>query len=426
MRAIRWLSALTLIGGFACGTTTQTQAPASGGPSNGGADAGGVPDAGTPGSDAGGGGGGIPTDGGGTTVSDCDGLLPPAPGAPMQFTLADQDRHDGDCRAGETDGTGHIVATWVKTQNTEGESRHTFVDPATATVVGTLSADNMRPIGQASGFMGTGCIDGHCFSDYWVLSPTGGGIYKSPAEGASFGTANDPTGGLVHILAKDLGSIVPYRVEAVDASGAIRWSVPLAPPPAPATSYGVTMLAVDREGNVLVLAAAFNGPWQGQWISHGGSAGPQFQPFSPGQLPGQMYERVGNGLFLRGSVGGLSAWIGQFEPLATTMTPPPAWLAARPPTDLHMVHGGRGYAFLPGGPTSATCEQTIEVVSPSGTSCGASSFAIGGGSCATSSIIVGYDGTVVQQLPFEREASSCRAAGHLCNCTYRYWPGYFR
>ena len=41
-------------------------------------------------------------------------------------------------------------------------------------------------------------------------------------------------------------------------------------------------------------------------------------------------------------------------------------------------------------------------------------------------IVVGYDGTVVQQVPFEREASSCTAADHICNCTYRFWPGFFR
>jgi hypothetical protein len=66
------------------------------------------------------------------------------------------------------------------------------------------------------------------------------------------------------------------------------------------------------------------------------------------------------------------------------------------------------------------------VVSPSGQSCGTARFAIGGGACTTSSIVIGYDGTVVQQLPFEREASSCTAADHQCNCTYRYWPGFFR
>src|SRR5439155_1645231 len=73
---------------------------------------------------------------------------------------------------------------------------------------------------------------------------------------------------------------------------------------------------------------------------------------------------------------------------------------------------------------SPACEQQIEVVSPSGKTCGSSTFSMGGGSCSTSSIIVGYDGTVVQQGARERE--TCTAAGHQCSCTYRYWPGFFR
>ena len=43
---------------------------------------------------------------------------------------------------------------------------------------------------------------------------------------------------------------------------------------------------------------------------------------------------------------------------------------------------------------------------------------------AAKSIVVGYDGTVVQQAPRERE--TCSAADHVCTCTYRYWPGFFR
>ena len=141
---------------------------------------------------------------------------------------------------------------------------------------------------------------------------------------------------------------------------------------------------------------------------------------SGGVLPDKLYERVGSGLFLSGFAG----WLGQFDAQATSMSPPPAWLAARPGKNLHMVHGGTGYAVLPMPENSATCDQQVEVVSPSGQSCGTADFAIGGGACATKSIIVGYDGTVVQQAPRERE--TCSAADHVCTCTYRYWPGFFR
>jgi hypothetical protein len=346
----------------------------------------------------------------------------------MQFTLTDQDRKDGECIQGESDGTGHVVATWIQRTNTEGHTRLAFVEPRSAAVVGTYDAANLLPIGQASGFMGTTCVDGHCFTNVIVLSPTGQELYNGPPEGPSFGTVNDPTGGLVHLLSKDLSTPKLSRVEAVDASGAVRWSVNLAPPPSGADGYDAGSVDVDREGNVLVFASVHQGPVVAQWVSPAGVPGPQFQPFAPGQFVPALHPRVGNGFFALAGT-----WIGQFEPFATAMTPPPAWLAARPPANVHMVHGGRGYAFLPflptevaAPPTSDDCSQTIEVVSPSGQSCGKATFSVGGGSCTPSSIVVGYDGTVIQQLPFAREASSCTAAGHRCNCTYRYWSGFFR
>jgi len=89
-----------------------------------------------------------------------------------------------------------------------------------------------------------------------------------------------------------------------------------------------------------------------------------------------------------------------------------------------MVHGGKGYAVLPRPEDSASCEQRIEVISPSGQVCGSATFSLGGGACKTGTIIVGYDGTVVQQGPREREI--CSANDHVCTCAYRYWPGFFR
>ena len=109
------------------------------------------------------------------------------------------------------------------------------------------------------------------------------------------------------------------------------------------------------------------------------------------------------------------------------MSKPPAWLPdLKADPTLHIIHGGRGYAILPGQGASDNCEQSVSVVSPSGQLCGTATFSLGGGSCFLARMVVGYDGTVVQQLPFERESSSCTAADHICNCTYRFWPGFFR
>jgi hypothetical protein len=414
------LFSIVFVGAAGCGGGS---APSSdlGGASSG-SDAGSLAaDAGAP-ADAG------PADGG-ATASDCDGLVPQPPAAPLQFTLEKQDRTDGDCIEGETDGTGHVVATWVQTQNTEGHSRHTFVDPGTATVVGSYGAANMRPIGQASGFEGTDCVDGRCYTGYQVLSPTGQELYKSPSEGPSLGiTVNDPSGGFVHVL-YDSSADPSYRVEAVSASGAVRWSVTLPRPVPPASSSHLSLtLGVDRQGNVLALKAYTNqDTWDAQWISRDGVAGAVFHPLAQGQQPALLWTRVENGFFLYGFEKTGGRWLGTFEPRATSLTPVPRWLAVRSPTNMHMVHGGKGYAFIPMyGVASASCEQTIEVVSRSGQSCGSATFAVGGGSCSTSSIVVGYDGTVVQQLPREREEATCRFNDHECNCTYRYWPRFFR
>src|SRR5258708_101995 len=77
-----------------------------------------------------------------------------------------------------------------------------------------------------------------------------------------------------------------------------------------------------------------------------------------------------------------------------------------------MIHGGKGYAVLPEPENSSSCEQQIEVISPSGQVCGSATFSIGGGACTTGTIIVGYDGTVVQRGP-ARPASWCDSARRL-------------
>ncbi len=399
----------------------------------GGADAGGSGvDAGTPGADAGPGSADAGTDGG-TIASDCDGLVPPAPGAPSQFRLVNQDLTAGACFPGEADGTGHIAVSW------QGElqphaSNYAFVDPSTSTQVGSFSGTRLILIGEVSGFMGGECLGANCEQDYVVLSPTGGVRFRSPVSGTSNGLqANDPTGGMIHarLSAPDANQAQTVLLDAIDGSGNIRWTRSL-PEAFAANEAGHVVVGVDRQGDVLALWMTSLGrfgtaAWAGQWFDHAGNPGPEFQALAGGAIPQAFFERVGNGLFLAGfaASGSSRSWLGQFEPLAVSISPAPSWLAARPAVALHMVHGGLGYALLPFPGASAACEQDIEVISPSGQSCGTASFTVGGGSCTTSGIAVGFEGTVIQQLPREREAA-CTAAGHQCDCTYRFWPGFFR
>jgi hypothetical protein len=355
-------------------------------------------------------------------ADECAGLVPPAPGAPTQFKWANQDLGSGggSCFPAETDGTGHVAISWQHAYQPH-DSHFAFIDPA-GRAAGSFTGTGILLIGQASGFMGGECSGAMCQQDYVVLDPTGNLLYRSKSEGWSNNVqANDPTGGMIHNRLTDNAGTVTMFLDAIDAGGGIRWTYTLPETFQPNDRKGL-FVGVDRKGNVLAIWNSDRrygaGTWAGQWIDHGGTPGPIFQAMSSG-FPIHFYERVGSGLFLAASTG----W-GQFDPQGGTMSPPPSWLASRPTTvALHMVGGGKGYAALPAPASSAACDQVVEVISPSGKSCGSSTFAIGGGSCMTNSIIVGYDGTVVQQLPREREA--CTAADHQCDCTYRFWPGYF-
>jgi hypothetical protein len=92
-----------------------------------------------------------------------------------------------------------------------------------------------------------------------------------------------------------------------------------------------------------------------------------------------------------------------------------------------MVHGGTGYALIDPAGDVAPCGQQIEVLAPSGKSCGTASFFIADGACRAGGLTVGYDGTVIQQPPVAMEPVSEIAPGFSEHaCTWRYWPGFFR
>jgi len=385
------------------------------------------------GSDAGGGSGGGGQDGG-TASSDCDGLVPGTPGAPSEFRWMNRDLNPtsgGYCGRGETDGTGHVALSWQDPWQPH-DSKFAFLDPATGSQVGSYDKGiRLELIGQARGFMGANCVGSICQSNYVVLDPVGKSVYESPGQGQSPGLqANDPTGGMIHARYdppnSGYGESVTVLLDAIDPSGGIRWTQPL--PDKFLMQFNPMLAGVDRQGNVLALWVSEQrygkGTWAGQWFDHAGTPGPVFQAFSGGASPSELHERVGDGLLVSGYTPGGGQWTGKFDAGATSMSPPPAWFAARPGKSLHMIHGGKGYAVLPAPENSTSCEQQIEVISPSGQVCGSATFSIGGGACTTGTIIVGYDGTVVQQGPRERE--TCSANDHICTCAYRYWPGFFR
>lgn len=249
----------------------------------------------------------------------------------------------------------------------------------------------------------------------WLTATDSSGGRLAEAHGHISDLCEDPTGGGVALQS---GSLVSY-----DAELRLRFSLPLPPKSAP--------LAVDRAGNTLVLSDGSQQYGSGSiaafWVDHAGAMGAVFMLIGPTssivQSP-QATARVKSGLFI--ASGG--RWTLQLDSLSTRSEPAPAWLASRPVREMHMVHDGRAYAILPPAAHPAVvgdCVQSIEVVASSGKSCGTNTFRAAAGSCETLGIRVGYDGTVVQQLPSASEFS-CPATGSQCACTWQWWPGFFQ
>jgi hypothetical protein len=150
----------------------------------------------------------------------------------------------------------------------------------------------------------------------------------------------------------------------------------------------------------------------GMWIDRAGSASALFLVAGPfADFPSQvsMTQRVGSGLFIKNG----AQWVGQIESGSTAaMAPAPSWLQARSDTLLHMVRGGTGYAVFSAG--NSICPQVVEVIAPSGASCGAATFMPQSRSCRYTHVRVGYDGTV--SLGFSE--------GGKTQCTWEWWPGF--
>jgi hypothetical protein len=189
-------------------------------------------------------------------------------------------------------------------------------------------------------------------------------------------------------------------------------------------------MAVDRAGATLYLfdGTAYFGAntVAGLWIIQAGAAGKIFEMLGPQsdvayRLPFEMTQRTRSGLFLSRS----STWVAEIDSFATASSLAPAWLQARPSSSLHMVHGGKGYAVLPAFRWDAQdCAQTVEVVSPTGVSCGTTTFRAAAGTCRIGPITVGYDGTVMQRAP-DPDPSHAAWFGPG-TCYWQWWTGFFR
>ena len=154
----------------------------------------------------------------------------------------------------------------------------------------------------------------------------------------------------------------------------------------------------------------------GVWVDRDGNVGSEFE--AGDFLGGMLSPRVGNGMFLAAN----GKWIAQFEPFGRP-TAAPDWLASRPVgTTLHMVRNGRAYAVIsPPVFANGPCSTTIDIVAPSGRSCGTAEFTSPvSDSVCQSSMWVGYDGTAIQRI-----ASTAGSGFSGVLSRFRWWTGYF-
>lgn len=238
----------------------------------------------------------------------------------------------------------------------------------------------------------------------------------------TFDLAIDPLGGVTALSRrKGADAQTAKTVVSFDEQVKERWRGQLP------TADRVLAFATDRQGNTLVLVDGSSrygaGTAGGVWIDHSGHAGDEFK--ATDAEVGDLYPRVGSGLFMRDRWG---SWVAQFEPFGPG-APPPAWLSSRDAgTTLHMARNGRAYAVIaPPSSARGTCSTSVDVVAPSGKNCGTAVFPspvvqqFGVSSCS-SQIVVGYDGTAIQRTEkvWEGGGSSNYSVPH------RWWTGFFR
>lgn len=356
------------------------------------------------------------------TQDECAGLAPGDPGAPVRLQATD---FGLTCDIATSDGSGNVAATItdiLAAPPRDITSVRLF--DRSGVSLGHFGYGSGPLFEQLAGFAGTSRPSQSNTTGVFAIDAHGNEIGSDSPGGFLGPAAEDPTGGLIVAEVDGQGN----HLAAYDGAAHLRWRVALAN--GVRGGGGRVTLGVDRLGNTLVLTSEDAVPsFQGQWVDHDGHAGPPFtatadfgiDPISATLI---LAPRVGDGLFLE-ETSPRNAWLLQFDSLAAAALPPPSWLSSRPAVAVHMARGGHAYAFFESVSRSVSpCAQRIEIVAPSGKSCGTAVFPIGSASCSiTGTIDVGYDGTVIQALP--RELQRHNDDGTL-TCTWQSWPGFLR
>lgn len=368
---------------------------------------------------------GLEVVGGSGTGDGCAGLTPGPLGAVESFALSPGACAPSlgglqDCAPPSGDGNGHFA---TQVEDPSCDSKTLVIFGASGQLSARSTFDGFWWTAQPGGFQ--------VFSDMggpWLdlLGDDGGD--QAVRFGRVQGLAEDPNGGSVAFtVALPDGGVSQYLV-SIDAAGRQRWSLPVA------ESFSNGVIGVDTGGNtLLLLAGTFAGPWEGRWIDPTGLPSAPFAagPGAPAASDPRLFPRIGGGLFLYEGAN----WVAAFMPASGAASAPPAWLAARPNTFLHLVRGDQAYALFPAPSwTAGSCPQWVEVVAPDGISCGVVQLPPGGGPLPSNPFIpsspgapcdleVALDGTLIQRLPI---LTDCDDAGGACGCAWQFWPEYLR
>jgi hypothetical protein len=318
-----------------------------------------------------------------------------------------------DCNAA-VNGNGVLALQMSNTLEPKNSAVH-FVSPDGTVRGQTPAGTHAFVLGRLSMFEGVG-YSGESAALKWApqsWDDRGNLVSTGPSRDGSATVVEDPLGGMALLVRGSSAAVENY-----DERGNLRWRVQLS---SELTAIGG--FAVDRIGNTFVMAdsAKYDKSVVAQWIDHDGAATPAFQLLGPqhewNHLEGISIVRVGSGLFIHAD----DWW--QLESMSKTLDPPPAWFLDAKPQNvtMQMVRNGRAYGLISAA-SSPDCTTTVEVVSPTGKSCGKASFSAGPGGCFSASASIGYDGTLVQRVP----PADGVCTGGLCVCTWHWWTGFFR
>jgi hypothetical protein len=331
---------------------------------------------------------------------ECAGLVPSA-GEPVTYEL--EKSSTPYCHHAITDGQGRWIGIGIGLKWTG----YRFVSAAGAGgLVGSLNVPLQgNPPGiapQPSGYhvttAGTGAGVFQIFDERGILVSEGG------TQGWPWAIVEDPNGGSA-MHSWDLQNPRPGggswgdRLELVGVDGRLRASILLDRAPA--------SLIVSRSGNVLLFAGR-----EARWFD--GEARPLTDWFPVPVGDGTGWPLAGPARLADGRIAlrDRGRWLAVIADGTPEVWAPPPWLASRP-LNVAVVRGGRANAFVSYRSSPSACEPRIEIVAPSGTSCGTVALPVAD---ACTHVDVGTDGTVFAESELDGGA----------RCVWRWWSGLLR